>query len=333
MTVKGLTFGLVGWLAVMGWAWPTWASDPTHRFILHIDSNAPQAHGDMASYFKTIIEAKSAGKIEIRVADAGQGLDDLASGRVDLAIGAIDGMTDKVPELGIFSIPFLVETRDVLARQLASQGPLRQELETIIGQRLPTLTILALGVSGAKNIANSRQPVKLPSDAKGLKIWNMESSLDREIWTTLNTLAVKDEHADFPKAVQEGRADALEITIADYLARQDYAVAPFLSMTRHRIQVTHFSMANTRWNRLPPDLQALFTETAQAAAELGMKKSIEYEEATKTSLNERFGVTVTEVNTHDFMAIVKPIQDRLAKELGGEKLLRLIRGEVDNDAN
>jgi tripartite ATP-independent transporter DctP family solute receptor len=298
---------------------------------IHTLVQSPHPYNDMAEFMKEDIEARSNGRIAVTVFDSGQlGQDpavisEVGLGTIDLMISTTSNAAQQIPEYAIFTMPYLFSGMDGLIDEVGPGTPVHAHFERIYEERGVGMKLLALGGSGSRNLATSRMAVEAPDDLRGLKMRTPPSPMDSETWATFGMLPVTVAWGELYAAMQTGVADAMESSLPGYTGSKLYEVAPNLVMTEHTYQVNHISMSNVTWERLPEDLQQIVLESAEEANLLGIEKAIQYDEELVETLQQEHGVSVYRPDKEAFMAVVEPIQAKLAEDLDLVEELELLR--------
>lgn len=323
-------FALAGALVIAGGASSAaWAADFNMRLATLVKS--PHPYNDMAEYFKKNVEAKSAGKISVKIFPAATlGKDqavvgEMKLGTIDFIVSSSFGAVRQVPEFQVFSLPYLFKNLDAAMSTVATGGALHKYYEQVFADRKTGLKLLSLGVAGTRNLSNAKGPVNKLADIQGLKMRTPPSPMISQTWKTLGTLPVSIAWSELYAGIQTGVAQGLESSIAGYKGSKLYEVAPNLALTAHSIQISHFSMSERSWNKLSPDLQQLVAKTASEAAQIGLDKTKGYEAAFVSSLQKDHNVKVTRPDVSEFIAKLKPVQASFAAKMKVTKALELIQ--------
>ncbi|MDG4869440.1 TRAP transporter substrate-binding protein DctP, partial [Guyparkeria sp. 1SP6A2] len=90
----------------------------------------------------------------------------MRSGLIDAAVGSTINWSPQVPELNLFSLPFLIP--DEAAVDAVTGGEAGDMVFEAIESR--GVMPLAWGENGFRQVSNSRGPISQPDDLDGLKI-------------------------------------------------------------------------------------------------------------------------------------------------------------------
>jgi tripartite ATP-independent transporter DctP family solute receptor len=302
-----------------------------YNMRLHTLVKSPHPYNDMAEFMKKDVEAKSGGRIAIKIFPAASlGNDsavigEMGLGTIDLMISSTNNAEKQVPEYQVFSMPYLFKDYDALMKAVKPGSPVFNHFEKAYVDHKLGMKLLALGGSGTRSMSNAKRPVNGLADIKGMKMRTPPSPMISKTWQALGTLPVTVAWAELYAAIQTGVAEALESSIPGYMGSKLYEVAPYLALTEHTIQVNHVSMSERTWNKLPPDLRKLMQSSAVAASALGVAKAQEYEATFVKKLQQDHGVKVTHPDKSQFVDALKPTQAELAKEMKLTEIVGLIQ--------
>jgi TRAP-type transport system periplasmic protein len=172
--------------------------------------------------FKTEAERLSGGTIEFEVIpstpNVGGAREIVDEVRTQNAFGIWIGasnMSRLVPEIGAMGLPFVFDNFDQVARAL--KGP----VGTLIEAKLAAKGFTTLGWMqwGARHVINSKRPLMVPNDFKGLKIRVLPNEMHLAIFRALGANPVGLDVKDLYLALRQNDIDGLEnpySTINDY---------------------------------------------------------------------------------------------------------------------
>jgi tripartite ATP-independent transporter DctP family solute receptor len=305
------------------------AADINMRLATMVKS--PHPFIDMAAFFKKEVEAKSSGRIAVKIFPAASlGKDqavigEMKLGSVDLMISSTFGAVRQVPEFQVFSLPYLFSGLDAAMGKIAPGTAVHKYFEKIYADRNTGMKLLALGVSGTRNLSNAKRPVKGLSDIKGLKMRTPPSPMISQTWKTLGTLPVSISWPELYAGIQTGVAEGLESSIAGYKGSKLYEVAPHLALTAHMVQISHLSMSARTWKKLSAADKKIVLSMAARASDLGLSKTKGYEAAFVNTLQKNHGVKVTRPNISEFSSVLKPVQSKFATQMKVSEALGLLQ--------
>jgi TRAP-type transport system periplasmic protein len=330
MSRRSILNALAIWAGLAAAFAMTSAGAAEYNLRLHTLVKSPHPYNDMAEFMQKDLEAKSGGRIAIKIFPAASlGNDpavigEMGLGTIDLMISSTNNAEKQVPEYQVFSMPYLFKDYDELMKVVKPGSPVFKHFEKAYVDHKLGMRLLALGGSGTRNMSNAKHPVNGLADIKGMKMRTPPSPMISKTWQALGTLPVTVPFAELYAAIQTGVAEALESSIPGYMGSKLYEVAPYLALTEHTIQVNHVSMSQRTWDKLPPDLRKMIQDSAIAASDLGIVKAREYEGKFVEQLQQKHGVKVSHPDKSQFINALKPTQAQLAKEMKLTEVMALI---------
>jgi tripartite ATP-independent transporter DctP family solute receptor len=282
-----------------------------------------------AEQFKKLVEEKSGGEMKVNIFPQAQlgGERDLAEGvrmgTIEMSSVAAGNMAGFVPELQVFGVPFLFQTREQVYSVL--DGPVGKDLADImLGKGFVNLSIWEVGF---RNITNNIRPVKTPDDMKGLKIRVQESKIWIEFMKSLGAVATPIPFGELYTALQQKVVDGQENPVATIYSMKFYEVQKYLSLTGHTYEPA-LVVANPKWfNGLDPKHQAILKEAAMEAAVFQRQKLAELDRE-RFDVIRKAGVEVEE--NPDKAAFAKATEDlhKVLADSVPEALVQKIKDEV-----
>jgi TRAP-type C4-dicarboxylate transport system substrate-binding protein len=168
------------------------------------------------------------------------------------------------------------------------------------------------------------KPISSP-DLTGLKI--RITPVYRDFFQALGATVVQTAPGEVYTALQTGVADMAENGINNYLINKHYEPAPVLSLTEHEANNAALFISDKAWSSLTDEQKKWVQAAADEVSQKEPAVAFELEHQALAKL-EKMGVKVVkDVDKSGFSQISKPIQDKLASDLGPNavKVLGLVR--------
>jgi tripartite ATP-independent transporter DctP family solute receptor len=207
-----------------------------------------------AEKFKELVEARSKGEVSVKIhhsASLGtetEILQQVQMGQIQMCICTAGPFDTFDPIVRVISYPFLFKDSEQADKIL--DGPLGDEIKKSL--ETSGFKLLAFSENGFRNLTNSKRPVKVADDAKGLKIRVMQSVLHQTLWNSLGanpTPMPWPIYTELEQKVIDGQENPLWV-IEVY---KFYEIQKYMSMTRH-VYSTHLDVASLQWwQSLSPD--------------------------------------------------------------------------------
>jgi tripartite ATP-independent transporter DctP family solute receptor len=161
-----------------------------------------------------LVRQRTAGRINIKMypgvslvaGDQTREFTAIRQGVIDLAIGSTINWSPQVKELNLFSMPFLMP--DYAAIDALTQGEVGKDIFRTLERN--GVVPLAWGENGFREVSNSKRPIRLPADMKGLKFRVVGSPIFNETFTALGANPTQMSWADAQPALASGAVDGQE---------------------------------------------------------------------------------------------------------------------------
>jgi C4-dicarboxylate-binding protein DctP len=242
-------------------------ADYTIKFSHVVSPDTPK--GKAANYFAKRVEELSHGRIKVEVYPNGQlGSDKvilrkLKFNTVQMAAPSFSKFTGLVPQLALFDLPFLFKDANHLHRVL--DGEVGHYLLGLVSKK----GYVALGYwdNGFKQFTDSKRPLKLPTDGKGLKFRVMSSKVLIEEIKAMGGIPVVLPFGEVYSALQQGVVDGQENTISNIYTKKFYEVQRYMTLSNHGYLGYLVVISKKFWNKLPEDLKKVIRQAMEEATE------------------------------------------------------------------
>ena len=114
---------------------------------------------------------------------------------------------------------------------------------------------------------NSKKPITNAADVAGLKLRVMENDVYTATFKALDVNAVPMAWSDALTALQQGTIDGEENPINVIYSYKLWESQKYVTLDRHSYSTAIITMSNDLFKSLPEDVQKIFEESAQEAAE------------------------------------------------------------------
>ena len=230
------------------------------------------AWGRGGEIFLTLVKERTNGRIVIKQysgASLVQGQQDrefsaMRQGVIDVLCGAPINWTSTVPQLGIFTLPFLMPDHKAWDAVMADAPLMKDYFELV---RKAGAEPLAVGETGYRQISNSKRAVIRPDDMKGLKIRVVGSPMYGDIMTSMGANPTFMSFADAQPALASGAIDGQENPLEVFLAAKIQTLGQkFVTKWNYSNDILLFAIAAPVWASWTPADQKIVREAAVDAA-------------------------------------------------------------------
>jgi TRAP-type transport system periplasmic protein len=304
--------------------------DRTLRFAFQNALEHPQGQG--AKKFGETVEAKSGGKIKVRLFPSGQLGGDLQTvsaiqgGTIDLTVLNAGLLVGQVKEFGLFDLPFLFESGK--EADAVVDGPFGRKLS----ETLPAKNLVPLGFweLGFRNLTNSRRPVTKLEEIQGLKVRVVQSPLYIDLFNTLGANAVPLPFPELYTALEQKTVDGQENPVTLINTSKFYEVQKHLTLTRHTYNPQIVVFSKRVWDRLDAEEKKLIEDAAQEAKVF--QRAFSREQETKAlDAVKAAGMQVVELSAAEIGRIRDKVQPVVKKFSEGvnESIVKELYGEIE----
>ena len=253
-------------------------------------------------------------------------VDEMRMGTIDIVVGGVTAVSSFVPELQVLSIPYLFRDYGVFKAATAGDSELVKMYQGFFQERKLNLRLLGLTGGGLRNVSNNLRPIVTPKDMKGMKMRVPSNPLLTKIWGATGAIPSPLPWKEIYSAIQTGVVNCFDSSVSGYYGSRYYEVAPYLALTGHQFMVSHITMSDSTWKKLPEKYQKLVQEVASETCLFITEEAEKGDQAKIDKMAKDFGVKVNEVNKQSFIDLYTPMQDELVNDKPhGKEILAKIR--------
>lgn len=241
------------------------------------------------------------------------------TGTLDITAPSNAPLTNFVPELKIFDMPFLFRDEAHMLKVL--RGPVLEEINKIVAKR--GIRLLGVYNVGVRHIM-TKKPVKSIDDLKGLKIRTMQSKYHMAAFGAFGANATPLNYAELYSSLQSGVVDGAEAANTNYVEKKFYEVAPYWAEIGWTILTAPIIMSETKFQSLPKDVQKALLEGGQKAAiyEQDLYAKVDQERLADI---KKAGVTITKVDAAPFRKQSEKIYAEFLTTDDEKRILKMIQ--------
>jgi tripartite ATP-independent transporter DctP family solute receptor len=284
-------------------------------------------HNQAARRMAELLKEKTGGKLTMSIHPAGELgndgalLEGVRLGSIDIAVTGNPFFTTFAPRLNVMDLPYLF--RDVGHAHRVMDGPIGVELlKDLERNRMKGLAFWELGF---RHITNSKHPIRIPGDLKGIKIRTTPNKAHIEAFRLWGANPVPMPFTELYLALQTGTVDAQENPINNIYANRMYEVQKYMSLTGHAYTASIMCMNLAKFNALPPEQQKALLEAAHEAG-LYQRELNAQQDGENLAKIKAAGVEVIEnVDTGPFRTLAyEPVSKTYTDQFGRDMLDRIL---------
>ena len=276
---------------------------------------------------KRVVEKETKGEVEIQIFPNGQlgsekeTIEGLKLGTVDITSVSNGNLTNFVPELGIFDLPFLFRDRPHMYKAMdGSPGKILSKAMADKGFR-----ILGFYEAGIRHIMTTSKPINNIGDLQGLKIRTMGVKAHVASFNAFGAKATPMAYGELYGAMQQGVVDGAEAANTNYNSKKFYEVAPYWAQIGWTALVADLIMSEKTFKSLPTNVQKALLKGGLASAAAERKAYSDSDNSLMDSLIAK-GVKVTKPDPKPFVAASKVVYDEFVKSSTSKSVLKSIQG-------
>jgi tripartite ATP-independent transporter DctP family solute receptor len=233
-------------------------------------------------------------------------LESMQMGTLDSGIITSGPFVNFVPEFGVLDLPFLFP--DNASAYKVLDGEIGKEILSKLEDH--DLKGLAYAERGFRNLTNSVRPVRTAEDIKDLKIRVMENEVYLSAFKAMDVNAVPMAWTEALTALQQGTIQGQENPVNVIHAYKMWDSQKHVTMTRHAYAAAVITFSEEVFNSLPADVQEIFVQAAQEAAEYERAWVAENEEAQIADLKANGMELIEEPDLESFRQAVQTVYDQ-----------------------
>ena len=280
-----------------------------------------------AARFAELVRERSKGRIEIAIfpdGKLGKGekelLEAVQQGTIDFYVGSTGPVAGFSPSMGILDLPFLF--RDYAHVDKVLDGPIGRQLLDDLGKA--NLKGLAFWENGFRDLTNSKKAVKVPADAKGLKIRTMENKIHLAAWKAVGVNPVALPFGELYGDLQKKSIDGQENPIAVIYTSKFNEVQKYLSLTQHVYSPALIAVSPKTWQTIAKDDQDMLLKTAAEVAPYQRKLGRDSEEKQIADLAAKGMIVTKDINKGMWYKVMEGAMGEFILSLGKDKVEAII---------
>ena len=279
-------------------------------------------YGVAIDTFAREVEKRTGGRYQIQNFYAGalgaerESIEGLQLGTLDLTMTSTGPVPNFVPDVAILDIPFLF--RDYGQARAVLDGPIGQDMLKKFDAK--GITALAWGENGFRHMTNSKHPVNVPDDLKGLKMRTMENPVHIQAYKAFGIIPTPMAFTEVFTALQQGTVDGQENPVSVITAAKLDQVQKYMTLTGHVYSPALILMSKAQYDKLSPADKQAFGEAAKEAVKVNRARIDEDEKRAVADLRAKGMIIVENVDKAKFQAALAPTFTEFGKKFGQDNI-------------
>ena len=281
--------------------------EPGSIFQKSSDEFAKRANAKLGNKAKVVVYGSS------QLGGDKEMLQKVKLGTVDIAVPSTV-MSSEADMFGVFEMPYLVKDRAHMAKIEKELFWTKIEPEA----QKKGLKILAVWENGYRHITNSKRPINVPEDLKGIKLRVPEGKWRVKMFQAYGANPSPMKFSEVFTALQTGVMDAQENPFTQIYSAKFQEVQKHLSLTGHVYTPAYVVVGTKKWETLPADVRKILEDTAKETQAF-VYSTAEKDDDDLLAKLKSAGMQVNTPNKDAFIAASRPVYDEFAKEVPGSK--------------
>src|SRR5713226_4113839 len=261
------------------------------------------------------LEAATDGRLSVQMYAAMQlggekeAIEQAQIGALQLARVSVGALGPVVADLNVFNLPFLFRNTEHMEKVI--DGPIGQAmLDKVTNNPQVKLVGLCWMDAGARNVYDSKKPIRTIEDLKGQKVRVMGNPMFVDMMNALGGNGVAMGYDQVFSALQTGVVDGAENNPPSFVFDNHYQVAKYYTLTEHLIVPEIVVFSRRTWDTLGKDDQGLIRKFSREARS---EERVLWEAYEKEAMGKATaaGIQVFDVaDKKPFQDAVKPVWEK-----------------------
>ena len=213
-------------------------------------------------------------------------------------------LSARVPELEVLELPFTVDNRETA---LAALDRSAGEILTKAVSQKTGFRVLGFWDNGFRHLSNSVRPIQHPTDAVGLKIRTLDSTLYRATLDAIGFQALTSDVKDLVAWIQQNIVQAQENPLTNYMGFELWKHHPYVSLTHHFYGVLLLVCPLAWYNTLNQEELELLAHAVTTSTALQRQLAADQDAITLARMQD-MGVKLLSKDALDMQAFHKSVE-------------------------
>jgi len=296
------------------------------KYVLNLGDVLAETHPHSQAYywFADRVKELTNGAVQINVfvnsalGNQADLIEGLGLGTVQIAKSMTTGLSVYVPEIQIFDLPYMFQSREHFFRVL--DGDIGEYYaKEVLGQQ--DMVGISYFYAGARSIYTNRLVTSL-DDVRGMKLRVPLSPIFVSLCSAFGAAGTPMPVGELYTALQTGVVDGAENAAIFYFQQRHYEAAPFFAMTEHMMTPDIVVMNKTFLESMTPQYRDALLQAAREMTLHVRELWFAQEDAAIEALLAA-GVTFTEVDKAPFIAAAQTVWDDYRNIVGQDMIDRI----------
>src|SRR5215470_3760298 len=280
----------------------------------------------VATKFSEMVAAKTGGAIRIQVFSGGQLgsevniVSGMQTGIVDMAFHTTGFLESFFARIQVLDLPFLF--RDAKTAETLLDGPIGQSLLA----DMPAKGIYGFvwGHYGWRETETSGQPIRDPSDLKGVKIRIQPGAVFAASFKACGAIPVVMDLSEVYIGISQKTVGGVELPFLAIVSSKIYEVTKFAGLTDHVYNAGALMASKAKFDRLEAAHQKAIREAAAEIQPIWRATVAEKTEEGRAFCAQK-GMQIDDTNFAAFRAAMAPVYDEFRDKIGADLVSQVMK--------
>jgi tripartite ATP-independent transporter DctP family solute receptor len=280
----------------------------------------------IATKFSELVAAKTGGAVKIQVFAGGQLgsevniVSGMQTGIVDMAFHTTGFLESFFPRIQVLDLPFLF--RDAKTAESLLDGPIGQQLLA----DMPAKGIYGFvwGHYGWRETETANQPVREPTDLKGLKIRIQPGAVYAASFRACGAVPVVLDLSEVYIGLSQKTVGAVEVPFVGVVSSKLYEVTKYIGLTNHVYNAGALMASKAKFDRLDQAYQKAIREAAAEIQPVWRETVAQRTEQDRQFCASR-GMQIDATNFTAFHAVMTPVYDEFRDRIGADLVAQVLK--------
>jgi tripartite ATP-independent transporter DctP family solute receptor len=295
---------------------------------LRLGHFAPDGHPcDVAAkQFKANVEKRTNGAVKINLfgnnalGSPPEVLEQVLLGAVDMSLSGQDQIAKYLPFYDTISTPFAFKDYDTVDKVI--DGEFKTWADPELAKK--NLVHLSDWEWGFRQLTNSRKPVNVPDDMKGMKIRTPPAFAYQAFVEAAGGNAVTIAFSELVMAMKQGVVDGQENPIGTIYALKLYETQKYMTIVNYTYSSMVHLVHKNSWAKLTPEQQKILTEESRNSALLARKLLRDDEAKQLADLQATKGMVVAKPDLKPWKAAMGPAWEKVKGRVGPDNFAKFM---------
>jgi tripartite ATP-independent transporter DctP family solute receptor len=281
--------------------------------------------------FKEVAESKSNGDIEVEVhagtigTEESELVEKLKLGAADVVLVSPGFMTQTgIKEIDLLALPYLFDSYEHWEKVV--DGEVGEEMAQLVNEKSNNdFKLVGYWSAGVRHYYG-KKPIEKMEDLKGMTFRTQTSGVIADYWKQTGAIPTSIAWGELYQALQQNVVDSSENSYPYFIQQNHHKTdnGKYITETGHDFTTRFLLVNGKKFDSYTKEQQDIILEAAEASVQAEREAVYAQEEEFKKKAIDE-GASVNEIDRTPFIELAEPLQEKAAKDMGAEELLKKIK--------